>query len=204
MSLRRSSVTLLLVAAGLLWAATVGAMYRAVRRFETTPGRAASAHSMWPDQSRISRPDGAWTLLTLIHPHCSCSRATIEELQTILEKGPPSVRSIVLVYRPSDFPPGWENTEVVQAAYHLPRTRVTIDVDAREARLFGGFTSGQTFLYDGDGNLRFSGGVTALRGHAGLNRGVADVVQIAKTGVGKASHPVFGCAIVSREEGAHR
>jgi len=81
---------------------------------------------------------------------------------------------------------------------------VVIDLDARETRLFGGFTSGQTFLYDGAGQLRFSGGVTALRGHAGLNRGVADVVRIAKSGVGNASHPVFGCAIVSHEEGARK
>jgi len=197
-------IRVLLLAAGLLWTITIGAMYQAVRRFETTPGAAAAAHATWPDASTLSRPAGAWTLVTLIHPQCSCSRATIEELRAILEKAPPSVRALVLVYRPSDFPAGWENTEVVQAAYRLPRTHVVIDLDARETRLFGGFTSGQTFLYDGAGQLRFSGGVTALRGHAGLNRGVADVVRIAKSGVGNASHPVFGCAIVSHEEGARK
>ena len=201
--MKRTAIRALLLLAGLLWAATVGAMYRAIRRFETTPGRAALALRTWPASSGLSRPAGAWTLLTLIHPHCSCSRATVEELQAILEKAPPSVRSYVLVYRPSDFRPGWENTEVVQAARRLPRTQVVVDVDAREAKLFGGFTSGQTFLYDGDGNLRFSGGVTALRGHAGLNRGVASVIRIARSGAGNATHPVFGCAIVSREEGAH-
>jgi hypothetical protein len=201
---RRHVISGLLVIAGLLWAATVGAMYRAVRRFETTPGRAAAAQTSWPAASTIERPEGAWTLLTLIHPHCSCSRATVEELELILEKAPPSVRSIVLVYRPSEFSPKWQNTEVVQAAHRLPRTRVVTDLDAREARLFGGFTSGQTFLYDGDGRLRFSGGVTALRGHAGLNSGVAAVVRIAKSGVGQGSHPVFGCAIVSHSEGARK
>ena len=200
----RHGISALLILAGLIWAGTVGAMYRAVRRFETTPGRAAAAHDQWPDASRISRPAGAWTLVTLIHPHCSCSRATIEELQAIMEKAPPSLHSFVLVYRPSDFPAGWEKTDVVEAAYHLPRSHVVIDVDAREARLFGGFTSGQTFLYDGNGRLRFSGGVTALRGHAGFNRAVASVVRIAKSGSERASHPVFGCAIISQQEGASR
>ena len=194
---RRFVITAALALAALLWTFTIGAMYRSVRQFETTPGRAAAAHDSWPDASRLAQPAGAWTLVTLIHPHCSCSEATVEELHTILEKAPPSVRSYVLVFRPSDFPAGWENTEVVRAARHLPRTNVIVDVDAREARLFGGFTSGQTFLYDGNGHLRFSGGVTALRGHAGFNRGSADVLQIAKSGTGKASHPVFGCAIVS-------
>ena len=201
---RRYVISGLLVVAGLLWAATVGAMYRAVRRFETTPGAAAAAQTSWPAASTIARPEGAWTLVTLIHPHCSCSRATVDELQLILEKAPPSVRSIVVVYRPSEFPASWQNTDVVQAAHRLPRTRVVTDLDAREARLFGGFTSGQTFLYDGQGRLRFSGGVTALRGHAGENSGVAAVVRIAKSGVGKASHPVFGCAIVSHSEGARK
>lgn len=192
----------LLIVAGLLWAVTVGAIYQTVRRFETTPGQAAAAQTMWPEASNLARPAGAWTLVTLIHPHCSCSRATIDELREILEKAPPSVRALVLVYRPSDFPAGWENTDVVEAAHRLPRTHVVIDLDARETRLFGGFTSGQTFLYDGAGQLRFSGGVTALRGHAGLNRGVTTVLRIAKSGVGNASHPVFGCAIVSHQEGA--
>lgn len=201
---RRHVISSLLVIAGLLWAATVGAMYRTVRRFETTPGRAAAAQASWPAESTIARPEGAWTLVTLIHPHCSCSRATVEELELILEKAPPSVRSIVLVYRPSEFSPKWQNTEVVRAAHRLPRTRVVTDLDAHEARLFGGFTSGQTFLYDGDGRLRFFGGVTALRGHAGLNSGVAAVVRIAKSGSGQGSHPVFGCAIVSHSEGARK
>jgi len=201
---RRRGISALLVLAGILWAGTVGAMYRAVRRFETTPGHAATAHDSWPQASRLDRPAGAWTLVTLIHPHCSCSRATIEELQAIMEKAPPSVRSFVLVYRPSDFPAGWEKTEVVAAAHRLPRSQVLLDVDAREARLFGGFTSGQTFLYDGNGHLRFSGGVTALRGHAGLNRGAGAIVRIAKSGAGRAIHPVFGCAIISQQEGASR
>jgi hypothetical protein len=202
--MNRRPVTALLILAGVLWAGTVCAMYRALRRFESTPGKAAIAHDPWPEESKVFRPAGAWTLVTLIHPHCSCSAATVEELRAILEKAPPSVRSYVLVYKPSEFPAGWENTEVVLAARHLPRTKVVLDPDAREAKLFGGFTSGQTFLYDGDGRLRFSGGVTALRGHAGVNRAVAEVVRIAQSHVGTSTHPVFGCAIVSRTEGAVR
>jgi hypothetical protein len=196
----RFAVTTLLLVAALLWTVTIGAMYRAVRRFESTPGRAADALPSWPAASTISRAPGSWTLLTLIHPHCSCSRATIQELQAILEKAP-ALQSYVLVYRPAEFVNGWEKTDVVASALRLPRTKVMIDTDAREARLFGGFTSGQTFLYDTDGRLRFSGGVTALRGHAGLNRAVASVIRIANTHSGSAAHPVFGCAIVSHEEG---
>jgi hypothetical protein len=197
---RRTLATGSLVLAGLIWAATVGAMYQSIRRFETTPGREAAALASWPAKSRIVPAHDRWTLVMLIHPHCGCSRASISELQRIIEMTGTSLQTRVLVYRPSDFRSGWEKTEVVDAATRLPRAEVTIDMDGREARLFGGFTSGQTFLYDRDGRLRFSGGITSLRGHAGVNRGSMDIVDIVHSRARQGGHPVFGCAIVTSTE----
>ncbi|HEV7486089.1 MAG TPA: RedB protein [Thermoanaerobaculia bacterium] len=196
---RRALITASLVVAGLIWAGTVGAMYQAVRRFETTPGRGAAVRTMWPARSRIVPGRNRWTLVMLIHPHCSCTRASLQELERIIEMSGPALQTYVLVYRPADFNSGWEKTETFEAAKHLQRARVIVDPDGREARLFGGFTSGQTFLYDGDGALRFSGGVTSLRGHAGVNRGSMDVVDIVHSKARQGTHPVFGCAIVTTE-----
>jgi hypothetical protein len=196
---RRVFVTGSLIAAGLIWAATVGAMYQAVRHFETTPGRGAAARTLWPARSRIVPGRDRWTLVMLIHPHCSCTRASLQELERIIEMSGPSLQTYVLVYRPSDFQAGWEKTETFEAAKHLQRARVIVDPDGHEARLFGGFTSGQTFLYDGEGVLRFSGGVTSLRGHTGVNRGSMDVVDIVHAKARQGTHPVFGCAIVTTE-----
>lgn len=195
MKVRRGVITGTLAAAALVWTVTVGAMVHAIRRFESTPGRAADASTSWPAASRIPWRAGEWRLVMLIHPHCSCSRASIEELHRIVETAPASLKTYVVVYRPAEFGPGWEQTDVVTAASRLPRTQVLIDEDGREAALFHGFTSGQTFLYDGDGTLRFSGGVTLLRGHAGFNSGSAGVMQIVKSHNGHGAHPVFGCAI---------
>jgi hypothetical protein len=192
---RRAIITTVLLAAALIWVATVGAAYQALRRFEATPGRAASAQAMWPSASRVARAP-EWTLVMLIHPHCSCSRASVEELQALIESAP-SLRSTVLVYRPGEFPRGWEKTDVYDAATRLRRTRVLIDEDGREARLFGGYTSGQTFLYDRNGRLRFAGGITSLRGHAGINRGRTGIVDIVSSRPARGTHPVFGCAITT-------
>ena len=188
-------ITGVLIAAAIVWATTVVAALEAIRRFESTPGEAAVARSAWP--SRVSRGDAS-TLVMLIHPHCSCSRASVKELGEIIEKSPRSMQTVVLVYRPSDAKPGWENTDVYRAAKGLRRTRVVVDDDGAEAKRFGGFTSGQTFLYDARGQLRFTGGVTSLRGHAGMNRGRADVIRIANAPATNGTHPVFGCAINSR------
>lgn len=201
---RRALVTALLIAAGLIWAATVGAMYRAVRRFETTPGRGASARTMWPARSRIVPVRDRWTLVMLIHPHCSCTRASLQELERIIEMADPSLQTYVVVYRPADFKAGWEKTETFEAAKRLQRAHVIVDPDGAEARLFGGFTSGQTFLYDREGVLRFSGGITSLRGHAGVNRGSMDVVDIVRSKAQQGTHPVFGCAIVTPTESEQR
>ncbi|HYI09722.1 MAG TPA: RedB protein [Thermoanaerobaculia bacterium] len=198
--MKRWIVPLALVLAALIWTGTVAAAYRAVRLFETTPGEAATAPSKWPSKSAIRRADGEWSLVMLVHPRCSCSRASVQELQAVLEKSPRSVRTHVLVYRPSDFAPGWEQTDVVDSAKRLRRANVIIDENGREADLFGGFTSGQTFLYDGGGKLRFAGGITSLRGHAGLNSGRTDLIDIVNARAESGDHPVFGCAISSREK----
>jgi hypothetical protein len=195
---RKTLITAALIGAALIWVATVGTAFQAIRRFETTPGRAAAARLMWPASSRIQRsPD--WTLVMLIHPHCSCSRASVQELQAVIESAP-SLHPTVLVYRPTGFARGWEQTDVFKSASRLRRTRVIIDEDGREAKLFGGFTSGQTFLYDRNGALRFAGGITSLRGHAGINKGRTGIVDIVSARVARGTHPVFGCAIASNPE----
>jgi len=199
---RRVLLTGTLILAGALWAATVAAAYRAIHRFETTPGEAAIARESWPAASQLARTPGTWSLVMLVHPHCSCSRASIHELAAIVEKAPRDLQTSVLVYRPHDAAAGWERTDVYASARRLRHTQVVIDEDGVEAAAFGGFTSGQTFLYDGDGRLRFAGGITSLRGHAGINRGRTDVLSIATRRSGNGTHPVFGCAISTPATGA--
>lgn len=193
--MKRRVLMVSLTVAGALWLATIAAAFEAIRRFEVTPGLPASAPRAWPAASTVPRTAGKWSLVMLVHPHCSCSRASVQELGAIVEKAPHDVQTTVLVYRPHEMAEGWERTGVYEAATRLQRTRVLLDRDGAEAARFGGFTSGQTFLYDGDGRLRFAGGVTSLRGHAGLNSGRADVIRIASERNGTGSHPVFGCAI---------
>jgi len=195
--------TLLIAAfafAALIWVVTIGAAVRSVRAFESTPGRAAAAPARWPAASSIAPEPGTWTLVMLVHPHCSCSRASVAELAAIVEQAPRNVRTYVLAFSPHEYGPEWSRTDVWDAAARLPRVRLISDVDGREAKRFGGFTSGQTFLFDPHGTRRYSGGITLLRGHAGLNSGRAEVIRLVKGGSGPGTHPVFGCAITDGKE----
>jgi hypothetical protein len=183
-----------------IWVVTVAAAVRSIRAFESTPGRAADAPARWPASATIARQPGTWTLVMLIHPHCSCSRASVSELAAVVESAPRNVHTYVLTYQPHEYSAEWSHTDVWTAAQRLSRVQVITDLDGKEARRFGGYTSGQTFLFDPDGNRRFSGGITLLRGHAGLNSGRADVIRIANGGKGPGTHPVFGCAIATNKE----
>jgi hypothetical protein len=188
---------LILFGACAIWVVTVAAAVRSIRAFESTPGRAADAPARWPASARIARQPGTWTLVMLIHPHCSCSRASVSELAAVMEGAPRNVRAYVLTYQPHEYGAEWSRTDVWTAANRLSRVKVITDLDGKEARRFGGYTSGQTFLFDPNGNRRFSGGITLLRGHAGLNSGRAEMIRIANGGNGPGTHPVFGCAIAT-------
>ena len=58
-------------------------------------------------------------------------------------------------------------------------------------------TSGQTFLYDADGALLFSGGTTGARGHAGDNAGRATLLALLDEQDARHAldSPVFGCSL---------
>ena len=100
----------------------------------------------------------------LVHPQCTCSRASLAELAELLARARPRPRTFVLFIKPAGFADGWEHTDLWQTASGLPDVTVIRDDEGREAARFGAATSGQTFLYDARGTLLFSGGITAARG----------------------------------------
>jgi len=65
----------------------------------------------------------------------------------------------------------------------------------------GAETSGYVLLYDRSGQLRFRGGITAGRGHAGDNAGEDAVVALV-TGrpASRQQTPVYGCSLVAKCE----
>lgn len=164
--------------------------------YETTPGIAAESPRQWPADSRIHlAPDHA-TLIMLAHPHCPCTRASIGELASIMAHSQGRLRAYVLFVRPEGFADGWEVTDLWQSASDIPGVKPILDGDGREARLFHAATSGQTLLYDPEGRLLFSGGITGSRGHFGDNAGQGAVVALVNSQVpDQTETSVFGCPL---------
>jgi hypothetical protein len=167
--------------------------------YDNRPGINANVPGQWPSQSTLTRSTDRQTLVFVAHPQCTCTRASLDELAEILARASSRLpRTYVLFLKPSEFAPGWEQTDLWHRAAALPDVTIRRDDDGIEAKLFGVETSGQTFLYAADGRLLYSGGITGSRGHAGENAGeLALVALLTRGSAERRSANVFGCSLFS-------
>lgn len=104
----------------------------------------------------------------------------------------------VLFLKPGAVAEDWMKTDLYRSAAAIPDVEVMRDDDGLEARRFEASTSGEVLLYDAEGNLLFSGGITAARGHSGDNTGRSALTALlARRGVSGSRTPVFGCPLFS-------
>jgi hypothetical protein len=179
-----------------LWLGSALAGLIVVWSYENGPGIAAPTDSNWPEESALALAADRPTLVLLAHPQCSCTRATLGELAEALARAGSLPKTYVVFLKPSSMPDGWEKTDLWRKAASLPNTTVMRDDDGREAERFGAATSGQTMLFDANGRLLFSGGITGARGHAGDNAGRASLVALLNRRPNPhASTNVFGCSL---------
>lgn len=139
--------------------------------YDTGPGAQGAAPERWPKESAV-QPSGLLPqLIMFAHPRCPCTRASIEELARIMTQGAGRVDARVLFYAPEAYDDFWWKTDLFECAMRVHGVDVGIDLNGDEARRFGVMTSGHTVLFDPNGQLLFSGGITESRGHAGDNVG---------------------------------
>lgn len=141
-------------------------------------------------------------LLLAAHPQCPCLPATLVELQRTLASGaPPTLR--VLVHTPSSPPTEWDPAADAELRRTLPAGAAIDDGDGALAAKLGLRTSGHVLLFAADGRLRFTGGVTAGRGHQGDNlAGRTLAAMLADAGKPHATTAVFGCPLQA-DSGSH-
>ncbi|HEX8181738.1 MAG TPA: hypothetical protein VF525_19515 [Pyrinomonadaceae bacterium] len=191
---------MLLIVTGALWLFVISIGIGILWNYESTPGVAAAAPDRWPGESRIKRAPDHATLVMLAHPHCPCTRASIGELARLMTQAQGRVTAYVLFVKPPDFSAGWEQTDLLTSAAAIPGVHVVRDDDGLEASRFHAATSGQTVLYDTEGKLLFSGGITSARGHAGDNAGRMAIVALLTTAeAAQRETPVFGCPLFTQQ-----
>jgi hypothetical protein len=181
---------------GTIWLGAAAAGLWVLWRYDNTPGEAARAPTQWPAITTLARAVDGPTLVMLVHPHCTCTRASMGELAEAIARARTPPKTYVLFMTPKGFGDGWEQTDLWRTAASLPGVTVVRDDDGREARHFGAATSGQTLLYDERGILVFDGGVTGARAHAGDNLGRQSLVALLnREPAARSGTSVFGCPL---------
>jgi hypothetical protein len=180
------------------WGVVILSGMVAMVRYEMTPGAAgAAAPRDWPTEvSDISLKANGFTLVMLVHPQCTCSRASMHELAELMSRSEGKIAAYVLFVKPAGAPPNWCDSDLWKEAKEIPNVSVAVDDHGRDAVAFGATTSGQVVVYDGSGRIRYSGGITDGRGHEGDNPGLSAILSLVRTGqTSLTSNPVFGCSL---------
>lgn len=189
----------------MIWIAAVGVGFRQMYNYEYKTGSAVQEANQWPAGTDILPNKHLYRLVMVAHPKCPCTRASIGELELIMAKGQGRVDAYVLFIKPDEVDEHWVETDLFNRVAQIPGVHVIVDQDAQEAQLFGATTSGQTFLYDQQGKLLFSGGITASRGHSGDNVGRATITALIHGQQPTVKHtPFFGCLLKNAGQVSNR
>jgi hypothetical protein len=181
------------------WALLVVVGFAFLLVYESTPGEAASPPARWPTETSLTPARaGAWSLVVFAHPRCPCTRATLDSLARLTARGGDRLEASVVLVRDQSTEEGWERGDLREKAERIPGVRLHVDAGGVEARRFGAVSSGQTLLFDPDGALRFSGGLTVLRGHDGDSPGSGAVeALLAGREPSVVETPVYGCPLLA-------
>ena len=150
-----------------LWLAAVVLLFGQMMVYESQPAPLAVSAQSWPSQTAAQRISGKYSLVVFIHPHCPCSRATLDTISRIITHHEKVLSTTLFFVLPDDVSRDWVKTDLYQRAQELVSAVVKIDSAAIEANRFGGTTSGHALLYSPSGSLVFSGGLTDARGKFG-------------------------------------
>ena len=196
---------LLLVCASVLWLIALIPGVRYLLAFEGTAGKQGLAPSDWQNTALSAGDPRLPTLLVMLHPKCSCSNATLSELQDAAQSFDHPYNAILLIDPPQGTSFDWRNISAYRDAQKALHASVVLDDNGKVAASFGVFTSGDVLFYSAEDSHRhrsllFSGGVTGGRGMVGSNRGIASLTAAFQNS-GQNFHattPVYGCGLFDK------
>lgn len=185
----------------LIWVALVLGGFTLLNWYKAQPGPIGMIHTKWPGQS-VQPPDRyRYSLMIFLHPKCQCTVATLTQLAEILRENPKKFSAYIYFFHPEKTEKQWAYTDLWNQAAQMPDAQVFSDQGGYMARQFGAETSGQAFVYNPDGDLMFSGGITESRGHIGPNPGQREIASIVASRLPSTQFTkAFGCGLFSENE----
>ena len=181
----------------LLWILLIILSLGLLINYETKPALLTDAVKYWPSLTQFIQKNNTYKLVMVVHPYCSCSRASLRELSLIMARiHEAPVSTYLLFYRSKASAVAWTKSRLWEKALQLENVQLIDDADGKLSKLFNASISGQTLLYEPSGRLVFNGGITPSRGHEGDNSGINAIVAIITKGITKTHKTfVYGCPI---------
>lgn len=179
----------------MLWILAIGFGMWKLLSFSATPGKVGRALANITETA-LPLDENRPTLIVFLHPKCSCSRATLSELEQLL----PEIKGTKIILVFSHLKPEWKDSDLWRDAENLRGVHLYPDASGVETKKFGVATSGHTVLFNQDKELIFTGGITSSRGHIGENEGLIFLKKWHKTKTTPGFFSrVFGCGIFESE-----
>jgi len=181
------------------WLALAGVGLSTLWSYGSAPGDPGTPPASWPLSSRggsVELRSERFTLVMFAHPHCPCTRASLEELDRLMVHAGARVAATVLFFDSPAFDEAWNESDLYERARAIPGVACRRDPLGAEARRFGAATSGHVVLYRPDGSLAFAGGITPGRGHAGDNVGRTAILALLDGDADEARSAVYGCRLL--------
>ncbi len=180
----------------IIWIVVIAFGYKILINYEFKPTSALESIQEFPQESQFTLDPKLATLFIFIHPHCPCSRASIEELSKLLAGFQNKLKVIAIFTKPKGVNASWIKTDLWHKVKSLPNVEMFIDYENHEAKIFKANSSGEVFLFKPNGNLVFHGGITSSRGHEGDNKGRSTISHYLSTGEIKDKQTfTFGCIL---------
>ena len=175
-----------------IWLGLLGAGLALFMDYDTRPGAVGSVAE--------SRPSRESELLYFVHPHCPCARAGLTLLSKLDRADLGRIRIVFVV--PDGAPADWRRGASWDLARAVPRADLEIDEGGHLARSYGVRTSGHTLIYESDGQLQFSGGITGSRSPSpSPGDGSWDWKKLVEESPAPVHRPVVGCPLFDDADG---
>lgn len=203
---KRHPATLLLVATLWLGGISAGSLTMWNHQFSQGPSNQAPI-ALPAALDALAEDAKPLTLFMAIHPGCPCTGASLEQVDRLIARNPDSIQLVGLVRDSGESTESTSDSKLHEESYwkrleSMPNARPFADKDGSLANLLGTHVSGATIAYDETGSLRFQGGMTASRGHAGPSRSMDELESIARQLAPPelCSTPTFGCSLENDPE----
>jgi hypothetical protein len=177
------------------WGISITAGYVALGVYAASPSARGQSLSYWQAECVIPTDGRHPTLLIFLHPLCPCSSASIDELKEIARHCRDRVRLHALVLHSNSLKKAGAGA-IERSLAEVSGMTIWRDEGGALARRFGVLSSGHVLLYDAQGRLSYSGGITPSRGHRGENFGKSAILAaILGESRDRSSSSVFGCPL---------